>query len=761
MPRKTAPRYYDPYKDLKESSYKNIKHTFANASEEFQKWFKKNYPNQNYDSFYSEEKQRIRSLFDTVQRQAKNVLLRAKKFAPIIKDLNEFNKLGFYPRDYFSKGKAGVSYARLYQLFGDRLQNIDAIDSKYFKAAKKYAAATKSKKQEYGFKTKLLEDSGIKKTKINLATFRGALNRIGIHENEIVPEGTGYGNRIVRDVKITNRGIESALAGATKYAAGIEVAGKRGSYIALMHLADRSAKTKVGELAYGSAELNSLLANKNSGAEKFRTTLSRHMDNIVKNYKGKEFYNINKNKKSIDQLRFKDALELKFGKSTGQIPLVQYIEKILNTEAELMGMATDGLITMRRLDPITFKRMEPAFNIRGMGKGTDIAETTILDIAKQSKEAGKRRYGPLSEELALTANIAFKEIQNTLTPKTIQPIIDKIAAAMKGGLQNKTYEEIMALASQCKTLKTSGMGQWKYGGRVKLQAGGNPCANVVEAVKKLPDEEFISLSKNTAIGDRVKNVFKGVLGTLGKFGPAAGKFGAIAAAGAIAQPLVKQFMNDDPSTYLTDPEQQEKMLLSMIEAQERKKPRSEILDWSLGGAELGATAAAVPGSVAMYKARRGLLERKIPKAGPISEAGLTAGDYIKRSGKGYGKLRAGAGVGLKLLSGMYTPAGLLAHEPLRIAQMRREGESWGEVAKSPTLWMGPAFADVMTRMATRGMRPGSTLSRALSLGMSRPMLKTISRRFGMPGLALSLGLSGYDQYQDYKKKRGFFARDEE
>ena len=186
----TSTKYYNPYKDVKAvvKESPNIKHTFATASEEFQKWFKKNYPNQNYDSFYSEEKQRIRNLFDTVQRQAKNVLLRAKKFAPIIKDLDEFNKIGFYPRDYFSKGKSGFGFARLYQLFGDRLRNIDAIDSKYFKAAKKYAAATKSKKQEYGFKTKLLEDSGVKKTKTNLSSFRGALNRIGIHENEIVPE---------------------------------------------------------------------------------------------------------------------------------------------------------------------------------------------------------------------------------------------------------------------------------------------------------------------------------------------------------------------------------------------------------------------------------------------------------------------------------------------------------------------------------------------------------------------------------------------
>ena len=75
--------------------------------------------------------------------------------------------------------------------------------------------------------------------------------------------------------------------------------------------------------------------------------------------------------------------------------------------------------------------------------------------------------------------------------------------------------------------------------------------------------------------------------------------------------------------------------------------------------------------------------------------------------------------------------------------------------------MGPAFADTMTRIATSGMKPSSRLAKALSLGMSRPMLKTVSRRFGMPGLALSAGLSGYDLWQDYKKKRGFFARDEE
>ena len=276
----------------------------------------------------------------------------------------------------------------------------------------------------------------------------------------------------------------------------------------------------------------------------------------------------------------------------------------------------------------------------------------------------------------------------------------------------------------------------------------------------------------TGVLGKFRNVAKGFLGALGKFGPAVGKFGAIAAAGAIAQPLVKQFRNDDPYTYLTDPDQQAGMLEALIE-EERPKPRSEALDLAHTAGTVGATAAVIPGSGRMYDYRRGLSEAKIPKAGPVSKAGLTAGDYLSRhklkllggEGRGaapqYGKIRAGAGVGMKLLSGMFTPAGILATEPLRIAQMRREGESWGEIAKSPTLWMGPAFADTMTRIATSGMKPSSRLAKALSLGMSRPMLKTVSRRFGMPGLALSAGLSGYDLWQDYKKKRGFFARDEE
>jgi len=294
-----------------------------------------------------------------------------------------------------------------------------------------------------------------------------------------------------------------------------------------------------------------------------------------------------------------------------------------------------------------------------------------------------------------------------------------------------------------------------------LARGGLPgdCAAAIENDPIKTARILSEAPETSGVMAKVKNIAKGFLGALGRFGPKVGKYGAIAAAGAIAQPLVKQFMNDDVSTYLTDPDQQAGMLEALIEG-ERPKPRSEILDWGMGAGQVGATAAAVPGTGALYKFRRGLSEAKIPKAGPITEAGLTAGDYLsKHAGKDYGKLRAGAGVGMKLLSGMFTPAGLLATEPFRIAQKRREGESWGDIATSPMTWMGPAFAPGMTKIATAGMKRGSLLPKLLRLGISSSRLAAMGPA-GWAALVASLGWEGMKQYEDYKRRRGFFASED-
>jgi hypothetical protein len=366
-------------------------------------------------------------------------------------------------------------------------------------------------------------------------------------------------------------------------------------------------------------------------------------------------------------------------------------------------------------------------------------ETKDFSRVPELKEKGIRlnvggvEYGAGPE----TVEAGLKRIEKGALPKLqaqlkIDPKLSSLAKFLK--------QDVVGFSTTNNNLCSipSIVQQKAAGGRIGF-ATGTGCAREMEiAINKNPlkvTQEIAELPANKTI-NTFKNAAKGFLGALGRFGPKVGKYGAIAAAGAIAQPLVKQFRNDDTSTWLTDPEQQAGMLDALIEG-ERPKPRSEILDWTHTGATVGATAAAVPGTSALYKARR------LPT--------------LKR--EAMGPLRAGTiGPAMKLLSGMFTPAGLLATEPLRIAQKRREGESWGEIGTDPMTWMGPAFAPSMTRMATRGMNPASLLPKLLRLGMSRAALAAMGP-VGWVGLAASLGWEGTKQYQDYKKGRGFFAED--
>ena len=53
------------------------------------------------------------------------------------------------------------------------------------------------------------------------------------------------------------------------------------------------------------------------------------------------------------------------------------------------------------------------------------------------------------------------------------------------------------------------------------------------------------------------------------------------------------------------------------------------------------------------------------------------------------------------------------------------------------------------------MNQRGLLARSLRLGMNPATIRTASKFFGLPGLALSLGYEGYDQYKKYTEGRGF------
>ena len=73
-------------------------------------------------------------------------------------------------------------------------------------------------------------------------------------------------------------------------------------------------------------------------------------------------------------------------------------------------------------------------------------------------------------------------------------------------------------------------------------------------------------------------------------------------------------------------------------------------------------------------------------------------------------------------------------------------------------YLGAAFAGPATEFATKGVNPA--IAKTMRLGISPSVLKTVSRRFGLPGLALSAGISGYELFDDYRNKRGMFSAEE-
>jgi hypothetical protein len=274
-------------------------------------------------------------------------------------------------------------------------------------------------------------------------------------------------------------------------------------------------------------------------------------------------------------------------------------------------------------------------------------------------------------------------------------------------------------------------------------AKGGTVESCIERVNQDPvgnAEKFANQIDNTKGPlSKIKNAASTFLNVAKK----GGRFAAFAGVGAAAS-AVKQFMSDDPTSYLSDENQQKNMLIDMVTEPVMEKTDPGITS-SAQLPVLGAVTAAgaIPGGAEYYKDRRGI--RPNDKfTGPMQ--------------KGVGKIRAAAspisGLLGKGLAATGTPAGMLALEPLYIGQQLAAGDSVGEIATNPINYLGAAFASPLTQQATKFASPA--VSSIMRLGISPTMLKTVSRRFGLPGLALSAGISGYEMYRNKKEGRGLF-----
>jgi len=271
------------------------------------------------------------------------------------------------------------------------------------------------------------------------------------------------------------------------------------------------------------------------------------------------------------------------------------------------------------------------------------------------------------------------------------------------------------------------------GGRISFALGSSAvnCVNTKLATEtEIP--KLTQLDDSSPVLSKMKNAATGFL----NFAKKGGKFGAIAAAGAASAALVKTFMNDDPTTYLSNEDQQKNMLIEMLTGSLDDTPqeRPDILDWQLpvlGAETVAGTAVTAPSTI---EAARSARFGKTP-SGVTKTALKTLGRGLMTTG---------------------TPLGLAALEPLHIAGQIQQGDSPADIATNPWNYLGPAFMPSMTKAATKGLGAASNVAKVMRLGLPMAAVNAWNP-IGWGLLAGSLGIEGYKQYQDYKNKRGWFS----
>ena len=201
-------------------------------------------------------------------------------------------------------------------------------------------------------------------------------------------------------------------------------------------------------------------------------------------------------------------------------------------------------------------------------------------------------------------------------------------------------------------------------------------------------------------------------------------FGAGAAVGT-AVGLVKLFKNDDPTTYLSNEDQQKNMLVDMAtQPVSIDIERPAILDYqlpALGATVAASTAAVAPSTIKASKSRSLGIERKPPG---ITKTGLRV---------------LGRGLGVAA-----SPALLAPFAAGDIASQIAAGDSPTDIATNPLNYLYPAFAD-QTPKLTRGLSP--TLRKVARLGLPRIALKGLSR-LGIGGFAASAAIQGLGLLDD-------------
>jgi hypothetical protein len=323
-----------------------------------------------------------------------------------------------------------------------------------------------------------------------------------------------------------------------------------------------------------------------------------------------------------------------------------------------------------------------------------------LDLRMPEQVFGKKRFaelGTIGEQMTDVVKqkgFGFKLPEGSLTQKELLQSV----ASLKPG--TKAFKAVCTIT----------------------KAEGGSVDACVERVAQEPEKfanKFKNLTAESGPLARVKNAATSFLKS-GGFKT----FGAGAAVGT-AVGLVKLFKNDDPTTYLSNEDQQKNMLVDMAtQPVSLDIDRPAILDYqlpALGGTLAASTALAAPSTIKASKSRSLGVERKPPG---IAKTGLRV---------------LGRGLGVAA-----SPALLAPFAAGDIASQIAEGDTPTDIATNPFNYLYPAFAE-QTPKLTRGLSP--TLRKVARLGLSGPALRLLSRA-GIGGFAASSAIQGLGLLDD-------------
>jgi transcriptional regulator with XRE-family HTH domain len=256
-----------------------------------------------------------------------------------------------------------------------------------------------------------------------------------------------------------------------------------------------------------------------------------------------------------------------------------------------------------------------------------------------------------------------------------------------------------------------------------LNEGGLAVPGCAKAIEKNPVKAATILSEADAPTSKMQMVKTFATNFLKS--PGLRTFGIAGTVGAVGAQVVKEFRNDDPTSYLSNEDQQKSMLVAMAtDPITTEFDRPAILDYqlpALGATVAGATALGAPSTIKASRSRGAGIEMSKRLGGPrpgVTKTGLRV---------------LGRGLGLAA-----TPAALLPFAAADLAGQIAEGDSAVDIATDPINYIAPIFAD-QTDKITRGLNP--TLRKLSRLNLGKAALRGISRG-GIAGLGLSLGIEG-------------------